>query len=203
MQIVLFKLWSRLAAIGLLAIMLAIVFVDSTVANFCVRRLRVLTLYQDAPTSLQIAGVLAVGMAIIAVYCLIIQRIPRWAQALLLSGVAAVASLILTEWIIKPLFSRPDPLTYVYHLRRTFGWHTPGLVVSSFPSTHAALAAAAISVVGLYFARLRGAGVVAALVIDVLLVLGNWHFVSDVLAGNLLGFTIAVITYGTIETLKK
>jgi len=203
MQIELLKVWTRVAALSLAATLFAVVFVDSSVANYCVRGLPFPVLYQDAPSSLLIAGVLAVGMAGIAIYCLSIWDVPRWAQAVLLSGIAAVASLYLTERLVKPLFSRPDPITYVYHLRHTFGWYSPNLVISSFPSTHAALGAAAISVLGLYFPRLRFAGVVVVVVIDTLLVLGSWHFVSDVIAGSLLGFTIALIAYSAVETLKK
>ena len=72
----------------------------------------------------------------------------------------------------------------------------------AFPSTHAALTTAGLPVLGLYFPRARIASGLGVIAIDAGLVAGGWHFIGDVLAGNIVGFTIAVLGYGTVTTLK-
>jgi len=193
----------KFAAIGTVV---SILFFDGPVANYSKRDIHLAEhlpeLAAGAPSTPQIAVILAVIGVIIILFCVLTRRFPEWAEAISLSVIAATISLGLATMIFKPLFERPDPHRFVYRLRDNFGWHTQGLPFSAFPSTHAALAAAGLIVWGLYFPRWKTPCIVCLFAIDVLLVIGGWHFISDVLAGNLVGVTVGALGYQVAAMLR-
>jgi membrane-associated phospholipid phosphatase len=201
-RIRLFRLWCGFSVFAAAAIVFSVMFLDGPVANFSKREVHMPVLVTYAPSSIHITIILAAICGIVGLFCILIKRLPNWAEAILLSAVAAAASLCLTALLFKPLFARPNPQLFVYHLRNNFGWHSPGLASSAFPSTHAALAAAGLLVLGLYFAAGRIACIFCLFAIDAMLVIGGWHFISDVLAGNLVGVTIAALGCETASVLR-
>jgi len=198
----LFRIWCGFSALAAAAILISVMFLDGPVANFSKREVHMHMLVASVPSSVQIGIILAAVCVMVGLFCILTRRFPNWAEAILLSAIAAAASLCLTALLFKPLFARPNPQLFVYHLRNNFGWHSPGLASSAFPSTHAALAAAGLFVLGLYFAKGRTVCIFCLLAIDALLVIGGWHFISDVLAGNMVGVTIAALGCETATLLK-
>jgi membrane-associated phospholipid phosphatase len=196
-----FRLWSRLLIFAVVAILIAILFLDGPIAGFFRHEVHMSGLRPYAPSSHLISIAALVAGILIGLVCLFTKRFPKWAEAVLLSAVAAIASIHVAGRITR-LADHPGPRLFVHYLRNHFGWHGQNLGFDAFPSTHAALAAAGLSVWTLYFPRAGIACLAGALVIDVLLVAGGWHYVSDVLAGNMLGFTIAVLGCGGVEALK-
>ncbi len=123
------------------------------------------------------------------------RRFSAFTKTLLQAAGSATVSALIAKAVIKPLFGRPFPHAYVYGMHGHFGWHTSLLPQqSAFPSTHAALTAAMACVFAASFPRWGGLCILVVTIIDLLLVAGGWHFVSDVIAGNLLGFSLAMIS---------
>jgi membrane-associated phospholipid phosphatase len=196
-----FHLWYRLLGIAILAMLLAILFLDGPIAHFFGREIHMAALKPYAPSSHLISITILAGGASIGLFCLVTRHFPRLAEAMLLSAVAAVASIHLAD-LAKRLAAHPGPGRFVHYLRDHFGWHNQAIGLGGFPSTHAAIAAAGLSVMAFYFPRARSACLLGGLAIDLLLVAGGWHFISDVLAGNILGFTIAAGACGVVAAFK-
>jgi membrane-associated phospholipid phosphatase len=70
-----------------------------------------------------------------------------------------------------------------------------GTEYSSFPSGHMAATCAAISVLWIYYPKLRGICLLVGLAVGMGLVGGNYHFLSDVIAG-----AFVAVTAGNIAT---
>ena len=88
----------------------------------------------------------------------------------------------------------PDVLSLVHDNVYEFHFFQPGTSFESFPSGHAAVAAAALSVLWILYPKLRalwGMGVVTAAVGLVVL---NLHFLSDVLVGSFVGISTGLFT---------
>lgn len=83
----------------------------------------------------------------------------------------------------------PGVLSLVQNNAYGFHFFHSGNAFESFPSGHASVAAAFLAVPYIVFPRLRRACVACLLAVDAGLVLLNLHFVSDVIAGNFVGFS--------------
>jgi membrane-associated phospholipid phosphatase len=114
------------------------------------------------------------------------------------TAIWAVAAMVVTgvvEWTLKTLVGRPRPI-----VPRPIA-HAPG---ASFPSGHALTAAVGCAVIVLILRRTWRATVwVAAVVISLVAgacrVLLGVHYVSDVVAGWILGIAIVLATYSAAK----
>ena len=89
---------------------------------------------------------------------------------------------------------RPGVLSLVHDNAYGFHFFQPGTSFESFPSGHAAVAAAALSVLWIVYPKQRavwGVGVVTAAVGLVAL---NLHFLSDVIVGSFVGVSTGLFT---------
>ena len=105
----------------------------------------------------------------------------------IVAGVAALASFSVNDFVLKRVFGRSDvadslaqPAVAGFHL---FG----GDMNSSFPSGHAVMAAAGLVAFARVYPRWQPAALAASIVMVVLLLVGDWHFLSDIAAGLYLG----------------
>lgn len=114
---------------------------------------------------------------------------------LVLSNSVAI-SFFLKE-ILKLICSRYWPMTWKGNLSLIkqgaygFNWFQFSAVNNSFPSGHAAIAFAGLSVLAIYFRKLRWFLWLIGLVVLVSLVAEYFHFVSDVIAGACIGYLVA------------
>jgi len=99
--------------------------------------------------------------------------------------------------LVKMVFGRYWPETWYHNnpslLRdHAYGFHFfhAGKMYGSFPSGHAAVTVAAMTAVAFLFPRFRWAAVLVAIALMADLVLLDFHFVSDVVGGALLGYLI-------------
>jgi membrane-associated phospholipid phosphatase len=113
-------------------------------------------------------------------------------QTLMLSGFALAWGVCLTEFVLKPLFGRQPPYEWVAHGTYVFSWlfQTDN---GTFPSGHAVQMAAVAAVFWRAYPGWRWLCVGLPLAFSSLFVMGNWHYVSDVIAGLFVGVTAALV----------
>jgi membrane-associated phospholipid phosphatase len=99
----------------------------------------------------------------------------------------------LNDLVLKIVFGRQGPTAfYGSHLAGTFHLFQ-GDGLSSFPSGHMTLAAAFLGVFFRVYSPARIPSLFLLMLGTVLLVVGDWHFISDVIAGTFFGFTAGLI----------
>jgi membrane-associated phospholipid phosphatase len=124
-------------------------------------------------------------------------RVQTILLALSLSLIAAVAIKEQLKWC----FGRYWPETWIMNNPslihdNAYGFHPfhAGVAYESFPSGHTTVVFSLVSVAWLVFPRLRWLWTLAGLAIVVSLVGMNYHFVSDILAGTVLGSLVGIYT---------
>jgi PAP2 superfamily len=114
-------------------------------------------------------------------------HLSRLAEAFGLACLASICAYGVNDQVLKPFFGVRVPAAVVHGARHAF--FAMSFVDGSFPSGHMVLAGAFAGV----FMRLYrvSIGPLAALLLAaaVLLVVGDWHFVSDVIAGTFVGLS--------------
>lgn len=179
----------------LIAILLALAFVDLPVARF------VHTMPWEHALHAPVFGIpLLVGFAGLVLVGFALQRgwghnIGAWEEALLLMVLSLCWSVSVTEFALKPLFGRHMPFDFLATGKSSFHWFE-GAPTDSFPSGHAAQFASVFTVLCMVYPRWRGLWCALIAAGSLVLVLGNWHFVSDVIAGNFVGAFGAAMIVG-------
>jgi membrane-associated phospholipid phosphatase len=109
-------------------------------------------------------------------------------------SVLSMVSTVLIKDQLKLMFGRAWPGMFINNGVYGFHYFHYGRSFESFPSGHAAVAAAVLFIPWFLFSKLRTAMTTCIVVIDIGLVMLNLHFLSDVIAGSFLGFSIALFT---------
>lgn len=125
-------------------------------------------------------------------------RIPKWGEAALLSSLSLIVARAAKDQL-KLLFGRTWPETWInnnpsFIANNVFGFNPlhGGAGFESFPSGHTAAICAVVVTLWIYYPQPRILYFLPVLVVSVGLLGANYHFVSDILAGCLLGTSIAV-----------
>jgi membrane-associated phospholipid phosphatase len=120
--------------------------------------------------------------------------------AIAFCDISVLATIIIKDQL-KFVFGRTWPDTWgpgiVSFVRDdVYGFHffQFGKSSESFPSGHAAVAAAVLSVAGMLFPSLQAACAIGVVLADAGLVALNLHFLSDVVAGSFVGFSAGLFT---------
>lgn len=119
-------------------------------------------------------------------------HISRFGEALGVACLASICAYGVNDQVLKPFFGVPPPTEVMQGVRHAFNL-AMGLGMDSFPSGHMVLAGA---FAGVFMRLYRGSipylsGLL--LLAAVLLVVGDWHFISDVIAGAFLGVSAGVL----------
>jgi len=119
-------------------------------------------------------------------------HISRFAGTLAIACAASICAYGINSNVLKLLFGVPSPVEVMHGARHTFNfWMGSG--DSSFPSGHMVLAGAFAGV----FMRLYRASIwpLSALLLLAagLLIVGDWHFLSDVIAGTFLSVSAGLL----------
>ena len=182
-------LWSLLACAAAVAV--SFEKLDLAVARHFWRVGRHLSLLS---TAFGAAVILTLESAV--VLALILARLTRghlsrFAETLAIACLASICAYGINDQVLKLLFGVPDPALVLQGARHVFFAKSFGY--GSFPSGHMVLAGAFAGV----FMRLYRASVwpLAALLLlaAALLVVGDWHFLSDVIAGAFLGVSAGIL----------
>jgi membrane-associated phospholipid phosphatase len=128
---------------------------------------------------------------------LVIIRITRgylspFREATALACLTSISAYAINDSVLKLLFGVPNPATVMHGAQHVFNL-LRGSSNCSFPSGHMVLAGAFSGV----FMRLYRNSVLplAALLLiaAVLLIVGDWHFVSDVIVGTFVGVSVGLL----------
>lgn len=119
---------------------------------------------------------------------------PRKLQEILIvASFSLTSSVCIDELLLKRIFGRETPGEFLGSGVDAFNWFR-GVPTDAFPSGHAVQIVSVGTVFLLAYPQQR-AGWLALMVVGLIaLVLGNWHFVSDVIAGTGVGASAGIAT---------
>ena len=119
------------------------------------------------------------------------------------------ASLLMTALVLSPMkfmFGRTWPLhghpSFLIDGAYGFNFFTAGRQFHAFPSGHMASVCAVAGVLWTTYPRLRRFYATGAAAMATALIAGDFHFLSDVLAGGFLGVTVALLILGAWDFVR-
>lgn len=147
------------------------------------------------------APLAGLALLVLAVRALMNRPLTRPHAAILLCAV----SFFVTEGLktyLKSAFGRTWPESWMGGFNRSFirdgvyGFNPfhGGPAFSAFPSGHIAAVCAIVSVLWVWYPKLRPLYALSVLATAVVLICSNFHFVSDVIAGAFLGTSVGSVT---------
>jgi membrane-associated phospholipid phosphatase len=193
-----FRTWLFAFAVTVIVVVICIAYVDRPVATFFDGHLRHTAAWvwlARALAPLDVAVVMALLFLLACGTWVVSGRsLGPWTQTPLLCSWAAMWATA-ADIIFKHIFGRawPDP---AYIQNQVYGFHVlrGGPRWESFPSGTAAISAAIASVLWIVMPRSRVLGAVIVILLCFAVVITNYHWVGDVIAGALLGTSIGWIT---------
>ncbi len=185
-------MWLLSLLICTLAVALAFFYLDLAIAH------RVYGLFWTADNLERgFASTVLLGIesaAALALICIRITRghLSRFGEATALACLTSICAYAINDNMLKIFFGVPNPAAVLHGSRHAFDLLT-GSSNSSFPSGHMVLAGAFAAV----FMRLYRTSILPLsallLIAAVLLITGDWHFVSDVIAGTFVGVSAGLL----------
>jgi len=123
------------------------------------------------------------------------RRLPsKIAQAAIVSSISVIWTSAVVEIVLKRVFGRLDINAWLIQHEYGFHFFAGGdYRFRSFPSGEAAMLSAVICALWPLYPRLRPMFVLLAIVETFLLLSLNWHFLSDVIAGVLVGLAGSIV----------
>jgi membrane-associated phospholipid phosphatase len=132
------------------------------------------------------------AILIVVLIRLISGRISAFGETLAIACLGSMCAYAFNDHVLKVLFGVPGPADVIHGARHAFNILT-GSENSSFPSGHMVLAGAFSGVfMSLYRGSVWPLAVLLVLAAGLLLV-GDWHFLSDIIAGAFLGISAGVL----------
>jgi membrane-associated phospholipid phosphatase len=186
------RIWLLALVACAAAVALSFAEVDVTVAQ---RFWRVGRHLSYLNTAFGAAVILTLESAVILV--LILARltrghISRFAETLAIACLASICAYGINDQVLKPFFGVQAPAVVLDGARHSFNF-LAGFGNNSFPSGHMVLAGAFAGVfMRLYRASIRPLAALLLLA-AALLVVGDWHFISDVIAGAFIGVSAGML----------
>ncbi|MFO1247298.1 MAG: phosphatase PAP2 family protein [Alphaproteobacteria bacterium] len=143
-------------------------------------------------SSILISGELFL-MAILITIRLSLGYLSDLGKAILISILASLTAFAANDAVLKVFFGLPNPGMFLFFgADHTFHFFH-GNIESSFPSGHMALAAGAAIAIARVYSRFLLPLMGSILVPAAALIIGDWHFLSDVIAGIFIGATAGFI----------
>ena len=176
-------------------VIVSVCFVDRPLAQAMAQFDFFQALLSRAPVGFPLMKVVAgAAMLLAAGFLAAGKAMPKWVEAGLLVGLALVLSLCLTEFVLKPVFGRVHPSDYLQSGQYGFYWFHSGDMFGSFPSGHSDQAMSIVSVLWAFYPRWRWVYVAFLSLLAGALMIGEWHFLSDIIAGGFVGTAAGVLT---------
>jgi membrane-associated phospholipid phosphatase len=163
---------------------------------------------QTADRIFSIPFVTTIVFVICGIIAITGRRFSKLEATIAMCAISTLASTVIKDQL-KFVFGRTWPDTWgpgiVSFVRdNVYGFHffQSGKSFESFPSGHAAVAAAVLSVIWILFPNLRVFCTIGLIAVDIGLVALNLHFLSDVLAGSFVGISTGLFTVALWSTSK-
>jgi membrane-associated phospholipid phosphatase len=186
------RLSVRFAA-ATICILFCIAFVDQPVARF-MHEHRNLAYDVHRLTSIPVAILAAASACVVSIGMVRVLRgkVPPFWRRLLYAGLACcVAVTLKTE--AKYLFGRIAPGDWYWYQALPFAAFNPLHREGSFPSGHMTAMWSIVPFVWVRYRWLRGPWILASLGVSFALMVGEAHFVADLIGGCLLGGTVGYL----------
>jgi membrane-associated phospholipid phosphatase len=180
--------WSIAILLCIVVVVCSVLYIDQPVARF----FATFHIYEKVlPNPLFYTPILTasgiVGVVVASILAIAPRRRSELLSAVIVAGAAMVFTFCLTDFVLKPLFARSLPYAYLQHAEYGFHWLDKGSQFVSFPSGHAAQIGSLASVFWIRYPRWRTGYGLVALIVALVMIAGEWHFVSDVIAGGFIG----------------
>lgn len=180
-------MWLIMALVTAVAIVLAFTYVDVPVSLFAARHLKFFDHALEILFSSRKVLAIETAMVIILVAIrLVLGYLPPLAKAWAIGCMASICAFLVNDLLLKRLFGVPSPFDLVAGADHAFHF-LHGAPQNGFPSGHMMLAGAFAGVFMQRYRLARPYFSALLLLAAVLLVAGNWHFLSDIFAGTYLG----------------
>jgi membrane-associated phospholipid phosphatase len=153
------------------------------------RSLSPLSTVFGAAAILSLEAAIALGLILARI---VRGHISRFGETLAIACLASICTYAINDGVLKPFFGVPDPAEVIEGARHSFNFLN-GSSNDSFPSGHMVLAGAFAGVlVSLYKVSVWPLSALLLLA-AALLVVGGWHFLSDVIAGTFAGVSAGIL----------
>lgn len=170
------------------AILISILWIDRPLAQLLANFRTGHAVFSNSTLTLPIIEAFGyIGVIVGLVYLIFGRKLPKWTEAAMLAGIALLVSQEITHDLLKPLFGRVVPSLYLKTGQYGFQIFRFGAAFGSFPSGHSVQAAAILSVAWIYYPQWRLAYGAMLGSLAVALMLGQWHYLGDVIAGYMVG----------------
>jgi membrane-associated phospholipid phosphatase len=149
----------------------------------------------------------AVLFVILGLLAIMGRRFSKLETAIAVSVISSLATLVVNAQL-KFAFGRtwPDPvepgIVSLLH-DNAYGFHFFKFekAFESFPSGHAAFAAAVLFSIWIFFPKFRVICAIGVVAVDTGLLILNLHFLSDVIAGTFLGLSTGLFTFAILRAI--
>lgn len=174
-------------------ILACVYFIDSPVAiafSGNVRHVGGIGRLFAAPVMVATEGLVILSLAIVRI---VRGDLPDYAKAVFLACCVSLSTFSANEFVLKPFFGRQNVSAFLLsHYGGRFHFFR-GSQHSSFPSGHMVAATAFVGVIIRLYPRTVWLGVVGLLAVGTALVVGDWHFIGDIVAGAFVGSTAGIL----------
>ena len=187
-----FRVWLLSLLICTLAIAAAFLYFDVSIAT---RVQGILSSAQSLARGLGSAVLLGVETAIALALILIRMirgRLSPFGKVTVLACLTSICAYTINDSTLKLLFGVPVPAAVLHGSRHAFHL-LGGSSGSSFPSGHMVLAGAFAGVFMRFYRTCIAPFSILLSIAAVLLIVGDWHFLSDVIAGTFVGVSTGLL----------
>lgn len=186
------QVWLGSLAICVMAIALSFLLADVPIALFCSRSINYLEPLGNGLGSAILLSAEAIAVIALVLLRLMHGRLPPPAEALAVACLTSICAYGINSSVLKLFFGVPNPDDVLHGAMHTFNlWK--GSPQSSFPSGHMVLAAAFAGVLMRLYRRSILPLSALLLLGAALLVVGDWHFLSDTIAGAFIGLSTGLL----------
>jgi membrane-associated phospholipid phosphatase len=187
-----YRSWALSLLVCVLAVALAFLFCDLPIAYHVYGLLG-----SRAALATGLGSAVLLGIEGSIALALVIVRITRghlspFREATVLACLTSICAYAINDSSLKLFFGVPNPSAVLHGSRHAFNFFS-GSAASSFPSGHMVIAGA---FAGVFMRLYRTSTLVFSVLLlagATLLIVGDWHFVSDVLAGAFAGVSAGLL----------
>ena len=188
----LFKLWWALLGATLVGVTICILWLDIPVAQvFLADANRATGVGAGLSSTVFVAAEMALmaGLAIAR----LMRSLPEFPKALFVACCASLLAFLANDYILKLIFGRQNPSVLLQGVPSHVFNFFKGDLHSSFPSGHMVMATAFAATMIRLQPRTLPVLVILLCIGGVTLIVGDWHFLGDIIAGAFVGGTAGLL----------